>query len=53
MKLRTALATLVLVLSTAAFAQNPPPQQPSALATRQVPKPAATAAPGGGRIRSG
>jgi len=48
MKLRTALATLVLVLSTAAFAQNPPPQQPSALATRQVPKPAATAAPGRG-----
>ena len=48
MKLRTTLATLALVLSTSLFAQNPPAQQPSAPATRTVPKPAATAAPGGG-----
>ena len=40
MKLRTLLATLVLVLSTSLFAQDAP--------ARQMPKPAAKEAPGGG-----
>ena len=48
MKLRTSLATFALALSTSLFAQNPPPQQPNAPATRQTPRPAAKQAPGAG-----
>ena len=47
MNLRTSLAALVLGLSTLAYSQTatPPPSNPPA---KQMPKPAATEAPGGG-----